>query len=152
MNKSSPKVVTAEKAVEAIKSHDDVVLANFCGEPRLLPMALMNRAHELLGVRIFHYAAFGPFQDRYLEPGMEKHIRCATAFCGRRKSVRQLLNEGRADFYPVTFGNTPRLLREGDFRSDVLLLTVSHHLAAMVTAVWVYQLTMLRVQLSGRPE
>ena len=125
MSKRSPKIVTAEKAMQAIKSHDDVVLANFCGEPRLLPTALMNRAHELLGVRIFHYAAFGPFQDRYLEPGMEKHIRCATAFCGRRKSVRQLLKEGRADFYPVTFGNTPRLLREGGFRSDVLLLTVS---------------------------
>ena len=125
MSKRSPKIVTAEKAMQAIKSHDDVVLSNFCGEPRLLPTALMNRAHELLGVRIFHYAAFGPFQDRYLEPGMEKHIRCATAFCGRRKSVRQLLKEGRADFYPVTFGNTPRLLREGGFRSDVLLLTVS---------------------------
>ena len=125
MSKRSVKIVTAEKAIQAIKSHDDVVLANFCGEPRLLPTALMNRAHELLGVRIFHYAAFGPFQDRYLEPGMEKHIRCATAFCGRRKSVRQLLKEGRADFYPVTFGNTPRLLREGGFRSDVLLLTVS---------------------------
>jgi len=125
VKESSPKTVTAEKAIEAIKSHDDVVLANFCGEPRLLPMALLNRAHELLGVRIFHYAAFGPFQDKYLEPGIEKHIRCATAFCGRRKSVRQLLSEGRADFYPVTFGNTPRLLREGDFRSNALLLTVS---------------------------
>ena len=125
MKESSPKTVTAEKAIEAIKSHDDVVLANFCGEPRLLPMALLNRAHELLGVRIFHYAAFGPFQDKYLEPGIEKHIRCATAFCGRRKNVRQLLSEGRADFYPVTFGNTPRLLREGDFRSNALLLTVS---------------------------
>jgi len=117
--------VTAEEAVQAIKSHDDVVLANFCGEPRFLPMALLNRAHELLGVRIFHYAPFGPFQDKYLEPGMEKHIRCATAFCGRRRSIRQLLVEGRADFYPVTFGNTPRLLREGDFRSNALLLTVS---------------------------
>jgi len=125
VKESSPKTVTAEKAIEAIKSHDDVVLANFCGEPRLLPMALLNRAHELLGVRIFHYAAFGPFQDKYLEPGIEKHIRCATAFCGRRKNVRQLLSEGRADFYPVTFGNTPRLLREGDFRSNALLLTVS---------------------------
>jgi 4-hydroxybutyrate CoA-transferase len=125
LTKSSPKTVTAEEAVQAIKSHDDVVLANFCGEPRLLPMALMNRARELLGVRIFHFAAFGPFQDKYLEPGMEKHIRCATAFCGRRRSVRQLLSEGRADFYPITFGNTPRLLREGDFRSDALLLTVS---------------------------
>jgi len=125
VTKSSPKIVTAEEAVRTIESHDDVVLANFCGEPRLLPMALMNRAHELLGVRIFHFAAFGPFQDKYLEPGMEKRIRCATAFCGRRKSVRQLLSEGRADFYPVTFGNTPRLLREGDFRSDAFLLTVS---------------------------
>ncbi len=125
MKESSPKTVTAEKAIEAIRSHDDVVLANFCGEPRLLPMALLNRAYELLGVRIFHYAAFGPFQDKYLEPGIEEHIRCATAFCGRRKSVRQLLSEGRADFYPVTFGNTPSLLREGDFRSDALLLTVS---------------------------
>ncbi len=125
MGKSSPKIVTAEKAVQTIKSHDDIVLANFCGEPRLLPMALMNRAHELIGVRIFHYAAFGPFQGRYLEPGMEKHIRCATAFCGRRKSVRQLIKEGRADFYPVTFGNTPRLLREGDFHSDALLLSIS---------------------------
>ncbi len=125
MTESSPKIVTAEEAVQAIKSHDDVVLANFCGEPRFLPMALLNRAHELLGVRIFHYAPFGPFQDKYLEPGMEKHIRCATAFCGRRRSIRQLLVEGRADFYPVTFGNTPRLLREGDFRSNALLLTVS---------------------------
>jgi len=125
VNKSSPKTVTAEKAVEAIKSHDDVVLANFCGEPRFLPMALLNRAYELLGVRIFHYAPFGSFQDKYLEQGIEKHIRCATAFCGRRKSVRQLLSEGRADFYPVTFGNTPRLLQEGDFGSDALLLTVS---------------------------
>ena len=125
MYKSSPKIVTAEQAVQAIKSHDDVVLSNFCGEPRFLPIALLNRARELLGVRIFHFAAFGPFQDKYLEPGIEKHIRCATAFCGRRKSVRKLLSEGRADFYPVTFGNTPRLLRDGDFRSDALLLTVS---------------------------
>ena len=54
MSKSSPRIVTAEEAVQAIRSHDDVVLANFCGEPRFLPMALLNRAHELLGVRIFH--------------------------------------------------------------------------------------------------
>jgi len=124
-DKRSPKIVTAEQAVEAIQSYDDVVLANFCGEPRLLPMALLDRAPELVGVRIFHYAPFGRFQEKYLEPGMEKQVRCATAFCGRSKCVRQVLSEGRADFYPVTFGNTPGLLREGDFRSDVLLLTVS---------------------------
>ena len=63
MNKSSPKIVTAEKAVQAIKSHDDVVLANFCGEPRFLPVALLNRARELLGVRIFHFAALASRAD-----------------------------------------------------------------------------------------
>jgi len=125
LKKRSPRVVTAEKAVETIRSHDDVVLANFCGEPRLLPMALMNRAAELSGVRLFHLAPLGPFQEKYLEPEMEKHIRCATPFCGRSRSVRQLLKEGRADFYPVTFGNVPRLIRSGEFRSDIFMLTVS---------------------------
>ena len=120
-----PKIVTAEQAVKAVKSHDDIVLANFCGEPRLLPAALMARASELTGVRLFHFSVHGSFQQKYLEPCMEKHIRCATAFVGRSKVVRQLIKECRADFYPATFGNIPRLLREGDFKSDVTLLTVS---------------------------
>ena len=30
-----PKLVTPEQAVEAIKSNDDVVLANFCSEPKV---------------------------------------------------------------------------------------------------------------------
>jgi 4-hydroxybutyrate CoA-transferase len=123
--KHSPKVVTPEQAVEVIKSNDDVILANFCAEPRYLPMALMDRAPELIGVRIFHMAVHGQFQERYLKPGMEKHIRCATPFCGRSKSVSQLLKEARADFYPVTFANVPRLLREGNVKSDVFMLTVS---------------------------
>jgi len=123
--RNAPKVVTAEEAVEAIKSNDDVVLSNFCSEPIHLPMALMNRAPELSGVRIYHMAIHGPFQEKYLEPGMEKHVRCATTLSGRSKSVRQLIAEGRADFYSVTFFNVPRLLREGDFKSDVFMLTVS---------------------------
>jgi 4-hydroxybutyrate CoA-transferase len=120
-----PKYVTAAEAVKAIQSYDDVVLANFCGEPRQLPMALMERAPELKGVRVFHMAVHGEFQTKYLEPGMDAHIRCATPFCGRSPSMRRLVKEGRADFYPVTFAGVPRLLREGDFKSDIFMLTVS---------------------------
>lgn len=120
-----PKITTAREAVKNIRSNDDVVMANFCGEPRQLPMALMDRAPELEGVRLFHMAVHGPFQQRYLDPGMDKHIRCATPFCGRSPTVRRLLKEGRADFFPVTFSEVPRLLREGDFKSDVFMLTVS---------------------------
>jgi len=120
-----PKFVTPERAVEAIKSDDDVVLANFCGEPRYLPMALMDRASELTNVRVFHMAVHGPFQKKYSEPGMHRHVRCATPFCGRSQSVRQMVRTGLADFFPVTFAGVPRLLREGAFKSDVFMLTVS---------------------------
>ena len=85
-NTHSPKVVTAEEAVKAIRSNDDVVLSNFCSEPIHLPMALMNRAHELTGVRLYHMAIHGPFQEKYLEPGMEKHVRCVTTLSGRSKA------------------------------------------------------------------
>jgi 4-hydroxybutyrate CoA-transferase len=120
-----PKTVTPEEAVKAIRSGDEIVLANFCAEPRYLPDALMDRAHELERVRVFHLTPFGKFQEKYLPPGMEKHVRCATPFCGRRKAVRQLLKEGRADFYSISFAQYPELLRTGDFKSDVFMLTVT---------------------------
>jgi 4-hydroxybutyrate CoA-transferase len=125
MGTKATKFVTAEEAVQAIRSGDEIVLANFCAEPRYLPSAVMDRAHELNGCRMFHLTPFGPFQEKYLEPGMEKHVRCAIPFCGRRKSVRQLLKEGRADFYPLSFANYPELLRTGDFKTDVFMLAVS---------------------------
>jgi 4-hydroxybutyrate CoA-transferase len=124
MNKKT-KFVTADEAVNAVRSGDEIVLANFCAEPRHLPMSLVERAHELKGCRIFHLTPFGPFQKKMADPGMEEHIRIATPFCGRRKDVRRLLREGRADFYPASFGRYPELLRTGDFKSDVLMLTVS---------------------------
>ena len=117
--------MSAQKAVKAVKSHDNVVIANFCAEPHILPDMLMDRAEELEDVRCFHLRPFGPFQDKYLIPGMEKHIRCSTCFCGRNKVLRQLIKEGRADFYPLTFYNIPNLLRKGDFNCNVLMLTVS---------------------------
>ncbi len=119
------KFVTAQEAVKSIKSNDDVVLSNFCSEPVLLTNALMDRAQELTNVRIFHMAIHGPFQNRYTEPDMYKHIRCATTLSGRSKCVRQMIAEGKGDFYAVTFRNTPHLLREGDFKSDVFMLSVA---------------------------
>lgn len=120
-----PKTVTPEEAVKSIQSGDDVVLANFCAEPRYLPDALMDRAHELLGVRIFHLTPFGKFFEKYEKPDMEKHIRLATPFSGRKKVIRKLLQDGRADFYALSFAQFPELLRIGDFKSDVFMLTVT---------------------------
>ncbi len=123
--KRTTQFVSAQEAVQAIQSGDKIVLANFCAEPRRLPEALMDRASELDGCRMFHLTPFGPFQVKYAQPNMEKHVRCATPFCGRRKVVRDLLKEGKADFYPLSFANYPALLRSGNFQVDVFMLTVS---------------------------
>lgn len=125
MGSKKTKFVSARDAVRNIQSGDEIVLANICAEPRYLPEALMDRARELDGCRMFHLTPFGPFQNKYSEPNMEQHVRCATAYVGRRKSIRAMLKEGRADFYPVTFANIPKLLRSGDFKTDVFMLTVS---------------------------
>jgi 4-hydroxybutyrate CoA-transferase len=120
-----PKLVSAEQAVEEINSGDDIVLANFCSEPKYLPMALMERASELANVRLFHMSVQGPFVQRYLDQNMETHIRCVTPFCGRNSIVRQLVGKGKADYYPISFSRIPDLLRKGDFKSDVFMVTVS---------------------------
>jgi 4-hydroxybutyrate CoA-transferase len=122
---TSAKLVTAAQAVQAIRSNDDVVVANFCGEPRYLTQALMDRAQELANVRLFHMAVQGSFQERYVDPVMDGHIRCATPFCGRSQAIRTKVRQGEADFIPVTFAAIPRLLREGSYKSDVFMLTVS---------------------------
>lgn len=123
--KNMPKLVTPAQAAQVIKSGDDIVLANFCSEPRYLPMAIMERAQELTNVRLFHMAVQGPFVQNYLGKEMETHIKCATPFCGRNPTIRQLLKNGKADFYPISFSKVPDLLRKGEIKSDVFITTVS---------------------------
>ena len=109
-SKKKTKFVSAEEAVKAIESYDRVVLGNFCAEPVILPERLMDRAEELEGVKLFHLTPFGEFQERYATPGMEKHIRCVTAFCGRMKGPREVIKQGRGDFAAVSLGNIPYFL------------------------------------------
>jgi 4-hydroxybutyrate CoA-transferase len=124
-NKYGDKLVAPEKAIKAVKSGAKVVLANLCAEPHILPNLLFERAQELENVRLFHARPFGKFIDRYLEPGMEKHIRCATTFAGGIPQIVQLIKEGRADFYPVALSRIPWLFREGPYKPDVFLANVS---------------------------
>ena len=123
--KYDEKLVAPEKAIKTVESGAKVVLANLCAEPHLLPNLLFDRAQELEKVRLFHARPFGKFIDKYLEPGMERHVRCATTFAGGIPQVVQLMKERRADFYPVTLSRIPWLFREGPYRPDVFITTVS---------------------------
>jgi 4-hydroxybutyrate CoA-transferase len=67
----------------------------------------------------------GRFVNRYLEDGMEEHVRCVTPFAGGVHQIVRLLNEGRADFYPIPLSMLPWLFRSGSFKPDVFIATVS---------------------------
>lgn len=119
------KFTSPEEAAKIIKSGDKIVLSNLCSEPRLLPSLILGRAQELSGVRFFHCRPMGRFIERYLEPGMEEHVKCATAFAGGVRPVIQLMKEGRADFYPIPLSRLPWLFRSGQYKPDVFIVSVS---------------------------
>ena len=125
LNRFRDKYCTAEEAVRLIQSGSKVVLSNFCSEPHQLPAALMNRSEELHDVQVFHLKPCGKFIERYLEPSMERHIKCATAFAGGSRPIVQLLSEGRADFYPLPLSEISSLLKTGAFKPDAFMCTVA---------------------------
>lgn len=125
MSKYSDKLCSADESAGLVKSGSKVVLSNFCSEPHTLPLALMNRSEELQDVKLFHLRPCGRFIERYLERGMEEHIKCATAFIGGSSPIVQLLKDGRAEFYPIALSEIPSLFRSHAFTPDVFMCTVS---------------------------
>lgn len=113
--------VTVEEAVKHVKSGDRVVLGHACGEPQLLPDALVDRAPELENVEIVHMVAMG--KGRYCQPEYQKSFRHNAIFAGG--PTRQAIAEGRADYTPCFFYQVPALYRDGVLPVDVALITVS---------------------------
>ena len=115
------KLVSAQTALKSVKSGDRVVIAHACGEPPTLVAALVDRAPELSNVEVVHMVAMGPAE--YAQPGMEQSFRVNTFFVGA--TTRKAVAEGRGDYTPVYFSETPRLFRQHLMPVDVTLLQVT---------------------------
>jgi 4-hydroxybutyrate CoA-transferase len=112
--------VTPAEAVQAVQSGDTVVLSHACGEPRVLPGALVQRAGELHDVKVVSVLVLG--DAPYCRPEYAGSFRHISLFAGAR--VRDTVNGGRADFMPCFFGQVPALL--GDLLPvDVAMVSVS---------------------------
>ena len=59
----------------------------------------------------------------YSAPGMEELFHVNSLFIG--PNVRDAVQDGRADFTPISLGAIPRLFREGYLPIDVALISVS---------------------------
>ncbi|WP_371362800.1 Butyryl-CoA:acetate CoA-transferase [Sporomusa rhizae] len=115
------KLVTAEQALQKVRSGDRVVTGHACGEPATLLAALVARAPELRDVEIVHMVPMGSAQ--YAQPGMEASFRHNALFVGA--STRKAVEEKRADYTPCFFSEIPRLFNDGILPVDVALIQVT---------------------------
>ena len=115
------KVVSADEAVQAVKSHNRIFLTGNCSVPKIALEALVKRATELRDVEICHALTVGSAD--YVSPEMEGHLRVNALFIGH--NVRKAVQEGRADFTPVLLSEFPLLFKEGHLPVDVAMVHLS---------------------------
>ena len=115
------RIVTPQEAVRAIKSNQRIFLTGNCSVPQKTLAALVKHAPELQNVEICQALTVGPAD--YVAPEMEGHLRVNTLFIS--SNIRNAVNEGRADFTPVTLSEFPLLFKKGILPIDVALIHVS---------------------------
>ena len=115
------RIVSPEKAVEAIESGNRVWIHPGTATPVSLVEAMTARGPELSDVEIIHLLHFGP--AGYAAPELEGHFRANNFFIG--PNVRDAVNDGRADFIPIFLGEVPGLFHRGEMEIDVALLHLS---------------------------
>jgi acyl-CoA hydrolase len=113
--------VSAEEAVNCIKSGDRVFIHSVAAAPQRLIRAMVARAPELRGVEVVHLHTEG--EAPYAAPEHAASFRVNALFVGA--NVRQAVHEGRADYLPVFLSEVPTLFRKGILALDVALMQVS---------------------------
>jgi len=114
------RLCSAEEAVKKVKSGNRIVFSHACGEPRVLPAALMKRVNELKGVQIVHMVPMG--EALYCRPEYAGSFRHVALFSGG--PTREAIWENRADYVPYIFSEIPFLF-DSVLPVDVAMVTVS---------------------------
>ena len=120
-NQYKNKIVSAEEAVQVIKSGDRVFLTGNCSVPQKILSALVNRSKELENVEIAQALSVGPAE--YVSPEMQGHFRVNTMFIS--KNIRKAVQEGRGDYTPVLLSEFPLLFKNGHLPIDVAMVHLS---------------------------
>lgn len=113
--------VSAEEAVEVIKSGDRVYLHSVSAAPHHLIDAMVDRADELKDVELISLHTEGPAP--YTKPEYKDSFFMNALFVGA--NVRKAVNEGRGDYLPIFLSETPYLFRNNILPLDVALVMVS---------------------------
>ncbi|HJT88113.1 MAG TPA: acetyl-CoA hydrolase/transferase C-terminal domain-containing protein [Bryobacteraceae bacterium] len=115
------KLMSAECAVEKIRSGERVYVHPGCAAPTVLTDALLQRAGFLEEVELVHLLTFG--KADYTLPQYDGHFRHNGLFLGA--NVREAVAAGRADYTPIALGQIENLFCSGALPLDVVLLQLS---------------------------
>lgn len=115
------KRMSAEKALEAVKSGTRVWIQSGCGTPSTLVEALVARAPLVHNVEVVHMMTLGSAD--YTHPEYEGRFRHRGLFLGA--NVREAVVAGRADYTPIFLSEIEALFENGSLPLDVVLMQVS---------------------------
>lgn len=115
------KLVTAQEAVKHIPNHSRVFFGHAANEPAVLVEALVENYKQYEDVEITHWVPMG--KGEYTRPEMKGHLHYNGLFLGA--STRKAVAEGKADYTPFFFHQSPRFFKDGTFPIDVALVSLS---------------------------
>jgi acetyl-CoA hydrolase len=115
------KVMSAQEAVQVIKSRDSVYIHSHAAAPEILVNGMVGRASELADVKVLHILTLG--KAEYVEERYGNSFKLHALFIG--PNVRKAVNEGRAEYMPIFLSEIPGLFESGEVPVDVCLIQVS---------------------------
>lgn len=115
------KLVSAQEAVTAIQSGDNIYIQTAAATPNVLVKAMTERSAELRDVTIHHLHTEGPAP--YALPEHQESFRTKAFFVG--SNMREAIDRGQADYVPVFLSEVPKLFNRGIITLDVALVQVS---------------------------
>lgn len=113
--------VSADEALSHVKPEQNLYIHTAAAAPQALVKALVNRASDLYGVKIYHLHTDGDAE--YCNAEYAGIFDVYSLFIGG--NVRKAIWEGRAQFVPCFLSEVPGLFRKKVIPLDVVLLQVS---------------------------
>jgi acyl-CoA hydrolase/GNAT superfamily N-acetyltransferase len=98
-----------------------IFIGTGCSEPIILTRQLVRQKHHFSDCEIIHFLTLS--DNKFFDNPEPSPFRHQALFVGQ--SIRQAVNEGKADYIPISLSDIPRLFKSGRLRIDVALLQVS---------------------------
>lgn len=117
----SNKIVAATEAIKTIRPGDRVFIGSACGEPQELVRVMTEFGDGLVDTELIHVLTLGVAP--YAQPKFAQNFRPNAFFVGN--SLRDAVNEARADYTPIFLSQLPGLFRSQHIAIDVALVMVS---------------------------